>query len=69
MNYARLGKELWRIPATRYFLAGVALASLIPVTLKGLHKYRTEKSFNEFKDALSEKLNRPPEQEYSDVLG
>jgi hypothetical protein len=34
-DYQKLGVELWRIPATKYILGGVAVASVLPFALRG----------------------------------
>lgn len=35
-DYKKLSRELWRIPATKYILSGVAITSLVPVILRVL---------------------------------
>jgi hypothetical protein len=35
-DYRKLSLELWRIPATKYILGGVAITSLVPVMLRVL---------------------------------
>lgn len=35
-DYKKLSLELWRIPATKYILGGVAITSLVPVMLRVL---------------------------------
>lgn len=44
-DYKRLGVELWRMPATKYILGGVALTALIPVALRALRDYPEVNTF------------------------
>lgn len=39
MDYKKLFVELWRMPATKYILGGVALVGFMPVLMRGLRKF------------------------------
>lgn len=81
-DYRRLGMQLWKIPATKYILAGAALASLVPVTMRLFRRYpqinefihenldTVEGKVTELKDKVTERISRASgDEEFTDVLG
>lgn len=55
-EYQKLTLELWRIPTTRYFLGGVALAAAVPIILRVLKNYPEVDDF--IRENLDEALEK-----------
>lgn len=56
-DYKKLAKDLWKIPATKYVLGGVAVAAFIPVATRLLRRYPKVNTFiRDNMDVVEQKL-------------
>ncbi len=45
-DYGVMASRLWKIPATRYVLGGIAVAAIVPSVIKALRKIPKKYSLN-----------------------
>jgi len=56
-DYGVLAARLWRVPATRYVLGGIALVAIVPAAIKALRKIpKVDHFLDENMNAMSEKI-------------